>query len=244
MKKVCQVIKNDFMIYRKYGILQTIIVLSLLLALSMVFLPSLNPLIVIYITVFVLPVIVFSISTFVEKQHEVFFTEDSSNIKILVTVLAKMLSSILLLLFPLLLYLLVMKFYLHMNFNIFLFALVYILSAFMHILIGMVLAIISKNNKNLTISYIAYIIVFSVIPIFYSEGLIPPVFQYLLLVSPAYSSGVLFDQLILGYSRSSDLLTVFAVLIQIIYIFVLSHLVVKPYFKSYLKHIDSKGDSD
>jgi hypothetical protein len=71
-------------------------------------------------------------------------------------------------------------------------------------------------------------------PIFYQEGLIPEFFQYVLIVSPAYLSGVLFQEVVYGYVFSPNWLLVLAVVLQLAYIGLLSYFVVMPYFKSYL----------
>ncbi len=243
MNKFLRIIKNDFKHYIAYGILQAVIILGLLLSLSMFFLPRLDPLLVIYITVFILPVIIFSIPMYIETEEKTIFKEIGNEFNPLVVILAKIVSALITLLIPLVMYVLVMKLFLHMNYSIVLFSMVYILSAFMHIVIGVVLAIIAKTHKGLVLSYVVYIVVFSVIPIFYTEGLIPQVSQYALVISPAYLSGILFDQIIIGYSRTSLLLTILAVVLQFVYIFVLSHFVIKTYFRSYLEHLRLEGDT-
>ena len=111
----------------------------------------------------------------------------------------------------------------------------------MHITIGIVLAITSKSTSIMSISYIAYIVIFSVMPIFYSQGLVPDALRYVLIVSPAYLSGVLFPEVILGYAFSPGWLIATAVILQVVYILVLTYFVARPYFKSYLIYRLSKG---
>ena len=80
-------------------------------------------------------------------------------------------------------------------------------------------------------------------PIFYSEGLIPEFFQYILIVSPAYLSGLLFEQTIIGYIHSPNWLIILAVLLQLAYIGIFTMFVIRPYFKSYiLFRVSEKGE--
>lgn len=234
MKNFLSILRNDFRNFRKYNILQIVLMLSVLFAAIMAFFTQINPLLLIYVTVFILPVITFAISMYIEaEEHSVLPLAvcDCNSVEIIAS---KIVSSLVLLLIPYVLYTLVMVFVLHMTYNILLFLLIYILSAVMHIVIGLVLAIISKSSSVMSISYVGYIVIFSLMPIFYSQGLIPQAFQYVLIVSPAYLSGVLFEQVIYGYIFSPDWLIIMAVLLQIIYILLLLIFIARPYFKTYL----------
>ncbi len=244
MQKFIDIIKNDFRNYLQYHIIHTIVILSLLFSLTMAFLPTVDPLLMVYITVFVLPVIVLAISVFIENEEKTLFPLAICDCSSLEIILAKLISALLLLLLPLVLFVVIMYTVLNMNFNIFFFIMIYLLSSIMHIVIGTVLAIISKSSSIMSISYVAYIVIFSVMPIFYAEGLIPEVFQYVLIISPAYLSGVLFQEVIYGYAFSPDWLIILAVVLQIGYIASLTLFVVRPYFKTYLFYrINHKEDS-
>lgn len=241
MKQVLQIIKNDFRSFIKYNILQTIIILSVLFAGTMVFLPSVNPLILVFITVFIIPVILLSVSIFIEKQENTLFPLSISECSSLQIIVSKVISALLLLLIPFVLEILIMYFVLHMSFNFFLFLLIYMLSAVIHAAIGITLAIMSRSSSIMSFAYIGYIVIFSVMPIFYIQGLIPTVFEYVLVVSPAYLSGILFQQVIFGYTFSPDWLIITAVLLQLVYIGVMTFFVIIPYFKSYLfTHLENR----
>ena len=81
-------------------------------------------------------------------------------------------------------------------------------------------------------------------PIFYQQGLIPEFFQYILIISPAYLSGLLFEQVIVGYIHTPNWLIVVAVLLQFAYVFIFTFFVIRPYFKSYLLfRINQKGEN-
>lgn len=244
LKRFNQIIKNDFKNYIKYGIFQTILVIALLFSLSMVFLPQVNPLILIYITIFIIPVIIFSISIYIENEEKTLFPLTFSSENAMEIILAKITSALILLIIPMIAYILVMQISLHMNYNVFLFILIYLLAAIMHIVIGIVLAVISKSNRIMSISYIGYIVLFSLTPIFYAEGLVPDFFEYILVISPAYLSGVLFEQVIVGYIHAEDWLLLLAIVLQFVYIFLLTYFVLKPYFKSYLYfRINQEGEN-
>jgi hypothetical protein len=234
MNQILQIIKNDFKNFKKYYILQIVLTLSFLFAAISAFFPQIDPSLFVYITVFIIPVITFSISIFIEHEEKTLLPLALCDCPSIALILGKVLSSLILLLFPFLLYTLVMVFVLNMTYNILLFLLVYILSAIMHIIVGITLAIISKSTQIMSMSYIGYIVIFSIMPIFYQEGLIPEFFQYVLIVSPAYLSGVLFQEVVYGYVFSPNWLLVLAVVLQLAYIGLLSYFVVMPYFKSYL----------
>ena len=242
MNKIIPIIKNDFKNFKQYNILQTVVILSLLFAGTMIFIPTFDPLILIYITVFVLPVILLAISIYIENEEKTLFPLSMCECTSLEIILAKLLSATLLMIIPFILEILMMIFILNMNFSVILFVLVYLLSLVMHIVVGTVLAIISKSNSMMSLAYIAYIVIFSVMPIFYAEGLIPEAFQYVLVVSPAYLSGILFQEIIYGYTFSPDWLIILAVILQIVYITCLTLWIIKPYFKTYLFLRTSKGE--
>ncbi|MCK4551829.1 MAG: hypothetical protein KAU02_02845 [Tenericutes bacterium] len=242
MKNFLQILRNDFRNYLKYKILQIILVISFLFSAIMAFFPQIDSLILVYITVFVVPVVIFSTTIFIESEEKTLFPLALGKCSAFTIIVSKILSSLILLLIPLIFYLIVMISILNMNFSILLFVLVYILSAIMHITIGIVLAVNSKSTSIMSVSYIAYIVIFSVMPIFYSQGLVPDAFQYVLIVSPAYLSGVLFPEIILGYAFSPEWLIVIAVVLQIVYILLLTYFVARPYFKSYLIYRLSKGE--
>lgn len=234
MKKFIDIVKSDFRYYYRYGILQTVVVLSLLFAGIMAFFPSFDVLIFIYVSVFVLPVIIFSVSFFLESEERSLVPLAICDCPVMIPILAKMVSALLMLLIPLVLDILVMTLVLSTHFNILLFSLVYLLAAVMHVAVGTVLAIISKSTSIMSVSYIAYIVVFSLIPIFYSRNLIPETMQYVMVISPAYLSGVLFQEIYYGYAYAPPWLLILSVGLQFVYIFVLTYFVIRPYFNTYL----------
>lgn len=242
MKNITEIIKNDFKNFMRYSIFHIVLILSILFAAIMAFFPQIDSLILIYITAFILPVILFSISIYIESEEKTLLPLAICSCSTIEIIISKIISSLVLLLMPLVLYILVMAFVLNMTYSIILFALIYILSIVMHVTIGIVLAIISKSTSVMSVSYLAYIVIFSVMPIFYSEGLIPEFFQYILIVSPAYLSGVLFQDVIYGYIFSPNWLIVVAVILQIVYIVTLVYFVIRTFFKSYLLYRITEGE--
>jgi len=234
MKRFTEIVRNDFRNYLKFNILQIVVIFSLLFAAAMAFFPSFDAMIFIYVTVFIFPVILFAISIYIESEERRLIPWTDSEYPTLLVILAKICSSLILLIIPFVLDIMVMRFVLNIHFNVLLFFLVYVLAAIMHVVIGTVLAIVSKSSSIMSASYIAYIILFSLIPIFYTRDLIPDAFQYVMVISPAYLSGILFQQIYFGYIYSPDWLIVLAVVLQVVYIGVLTMLVIRPYFKSYL----------
>ncbi len=234
MSKFIEIIKSDFKYYLKFGILQTVVILSLLFAGIMAFFPNFDALIIIYITVFILPVIIFSISFFLESEEKSLVPLATCECPSMVPILAKLTSALLLLMIPFVLDIFVMALVLNTHFNILLFFLVYLLAAVMHVVVGTVLAIISKSTSIMSVSYIAYIVIFSLIPIFYARNLIPTALQYVMVISPAYLSGILFQEIYYGYAYSPIWLIVLAIALQLVYVSAMTYFVIRPYFKSYL----------
>jgi hypothetical protein len=103
-----------------------------------------------------------------------------------------------------------------------------------HIIIGLSLSIIAKTSRILSLSYLGYIVVFSLLPILYSNGIIPQAFQYYLIISPAYLSGVLVDYIISDALNPEVWLIILSIVLQIVYAVVLIRFVVMPFFKQYL----------
>jgi len=243
LKRFGGIIKNDFKNFRQYNILQTVVIISILFALSMVFIPSIEPLLFVYVTVFILPVILLSVSIYIENEEKTLFPLAMADCNCQEIILAKMTSAIIMMFIPFILYIIIMYAVLGMTFNFIMFFLVYFLASLIHIVVGIVLAIISKSSQIMGASYIAYIVIFSVMPIFYSESLIPTFFQYVLIVSPAYLSGLLFQEVMFVFSNVSTILVVLAIVLQIAYIGLLTYFVIRPYFKSYLFYrVNGKGD--
>ncbi len=242
MTNFLTILKNDFNNYIKYNILHIVIAISVIFAGAMAFVTNIDAMIFIYITVFILPTIIFSISIYIEKEEQTLLPLAIAKCSSLEIILSKVTSAMLLLLIPFVLYSLVMVFVLNMTINILLFFLVYVLGSIMHIIIGLVLALISKSTQIMSISYIGYIVLFALIPFFYANNLIPKVFQYILVISPAYLSGILFQEIYYGYAFSSTFMIIIAVILQVLYIGLLTYFVVRPYFKSYLLYAVEKNN--
>ncbi|MBU1144691.1 MAG: ABC transporter permease [Firmicutes bacterium] len=227
-------IVSDLKRLLEYRIIHFVIILTALFGASMAFFPDINPSNFIYITIFILPVIIFSISMFIEREENTLIPILKSKCNTLTIVVAKILSSMIIQLIPIVTFILVLAFINKLPINYLYLFLVYILGVLVHILIGLSLSIISKSNQVLSLSYVAYILVFSMLPIFFSNGFIPLKFQYYLIISPAFLSGVLIDNIMAGMAYSSTWLIVLSVVLQFVYGFVLVYFVIRPYFKTFL----------
>ena len=69
MKFITKIIKNDFINFAKYRILYMTIIVSGLFALAMGFFPNIDPLLFVYVSIFILPVITHSIVLFIEREE-------------------------------------------------------------------------------------------------------------------------------------------------------------------------------
>lgn len=238
-------IKSDFKNYFKYNILQIVIMVSILFAGAMAFVPGIDALIFVYATVFILPVVIYAINIYIEMEEKTLLPMAACKCPSIILILSKVTSAMLLLLIPYVLYALVMTLVLNIHINILLFLLIYVLAGVMHIAIGIVLAMISKSTSIMSISYVAYIVIFSLIPFFHASGLIPKAFQYVMVISPAYLSEILFQEIYFGYAFSPTWLIVLSVILQIVYIVGLTYFIIRPYFKSYLILATSReGETD
>jgi len=207
MKNVTRIFKNDFVNYFKYRIIHMIFILSIVLGIAMGIFTNIDPLVFVYITIFIFPVITFAVSFYIEREDDTILPNESCEFCPFQLVIGKIMSAISIQLLPLLIYTIIMKLVLNMNFSLILFILVFILSSIIHVLIGLSLAIIAKSNLVMSLSYIVYILVFSVLPFLSLAQAIPSNMEYFLIISPAFLSGVLFENIVFGY-LFSDLLLV------------------------------------
>jgi len=236
MKQLWSMIKNDFKNYRKYHFLSIILLISVLFGFLMAYGRLFPPIIYIYISVFILPVISYSVTLVIAAQQGDLYVSDS-DISPHYFAFGKMLSALIVQLIPLLIYIIVFLLALNYSFNLLAFILIYILSSMMHIMIGLSLSMIAKSSFSLSMSYLVYIIVFSIIPIFYSLGFLESkLINYILIISPAYLSGVIFESIIHQFHAVETWFVYVAVILQLVYIGLLYMFVVKPFIDSYLRH--------
>ncbi|HKL47574.1 MAG TPA: hypothetical protein VJ878_02805 [Candidatus Izemoplasmatales bacterium] len=231
MKRYLELIKKDIICLSRYHFLSMVAGLSFFFALLIGLTDFFPPMIYIYFSVFVLPVISFSVNLIIQDQQD----ENKSEVSIRESTISKIISATLIQLIPIIIYLIVLIFVLNYEFNIILFTLVYLLGALMHIVIGLTLSIIAKTPFALSLSYGVYLIVFSIIPIFYSVGMIPNDFHYLLIISPAYLSGVLFEEIIHPSNNFTLWFPLISVTLQFIYMFIMYRFVISPFIKDYMK---------
>jgi hypothetical protein len=222
-----------------YRIILFVAVLTFLFAMAMMFLPIFDSTNFLYISIFILPVIIFSISMFIEREEKTFLPLIASSSSTFKIVMTKIVSAVLVELLPFTGFVLVTlikgsQFQNGINVNFFTLFLVYVMGVIVHIIIGLSLSIIAKTSAILSISYIGYIVVFSLLPILYSNGIVPPSFQYYLIISPAFLSGVLIDYIVLDTLNPEVWLIVLSIVLQIVYATVLVRFVILPFFKQYV----------
>jgi ABC-type Na+ efflux pump permease subunit len=222
-----------------YRIIHFVVVLTFLFSMTIWFLPQFGSANFLYISIFVLPVIIFSISMFIEREEKTFVPLITSQTDTLKIVAAKILAAVTIEIFPFIGYTIVTlirssEFSNSIHINYFFLFLVYLMGVIVHIIIGLSLSIIAKTSRILSLSYLGYIVVFSLLPILYSNGIIPQAFQYYLIISPAYLSGVLVDYIISDALNPEVWLIILSIVLQIVYAVVLIRFVVMPFFKQYL----------
>jgi len=231
MREFYRLVKRDLISLAKYHYITIVAGLAFFFALLIGLTNLFPPMIYIYFSVFVIPVITFSVNLIVDEQEK----NREKSLSPLIYTLSKISSAVIIQLIPIIIYLMVLLFVLNYEFSVILFILVYLMASAMHILIGLSLSIIARTPFAISLSYGVYLIVFSIIPIFYSVGMIPDNFLYLMIISPAYLSGVLFEEIIHPSSQFGFLFPFITVLLHIIYIVVLYRFVIKPFIKDYIK---------
>jgi len=233
MKNFFHLVWSDLKRLWSYRIILFIMVLTFLFSLAIMLFPMIDPSNFIYISIFILPVIVFSISLFIDREEGTLMPFVFSPMKSGYLVYSKVISALAVQTIPIVFFMVAMGIA-GLRFNFLLLFLAYILGALLHILIGLSLSIISKTSAVLSVSYVAYIIVFSLTAILYSNGIIPLRFQYYLTISPAFLSGVLIDNIVAGSAYSETWLIVLAVGLQLAYAALLTIFIIVPYFKQYI----------
>lgn len=214
-----------------YQVLQITLVLSIVFASMMALLREIDVVHFISLSVFVVPVIMFSIATFLRKEDR---AEEQSRLACarpwqllgVHTVSALIVETI-----PFLLYSIVLLFVRGVPFSYPLYFLTYYSGATLHVLIASYLAMTSKTMRQLAYGYIVYVLVFSMTPILYANGIIPFAFQYWMLVSPAYVSGLLVDNVLTGVQFSSTWLIVLAACLQFVEIVLLFSVALIPLYR-------------
>jgi len=236
MMNFIKIIKNDFINFTKYRIIHMTIIVSLVFALAMGFFPAIEPLLFVYISIFVLPVITHSITLFIENEESTILPYSIQKYKLCEIIPAKITSSLLMQLIPLVFYLFVMIFVLNVNTIslLLLFILTYIVGLILHIIIGFSITILSKSHKSMVLMYVGYIVLFSFIPFLNLMYLIPDSISYLFIFSPGYLLSVLFSNITFGYLFSDLFLVILASVLIIIYSALLLFLLIKPYYKKLL----------
>ncbi|MFA7075380.1 MAG: hypothetical protein WC152_01740, partial [Candidatus Izemoplasmatales bacterium] len=164
MKNIITIINHDFKNFLTYRIIHMIVIISAVFALAMGIFHTINPLIFVYISIFIITVITNSVTLFIEKEEQSILPIPIDTLKITQVIPAKLLSSLILQLIPMLFYLIIMKFILNSNFSTLLFIITYILGLIIHIMVGFSITLICNNHVKMALMYVGYIILFSLIP--------------------------------------------------------------------------------
>lgn len=242
MKKFCGLVWLDLKRLYQYRIVFFVLALTFLFGMSVIFFPGFAPNFL-YISIFILPVIIFSISLFIEREENTVADLIAPNTPTLLVVATKVVAATLLELIPFLGFVVASlirtsPFSNGVEIDYILLFLSYVLGVVVHIVIGLSLSIIAKKSSILSLSYIAYVVVFSISPILYSNGIIPEGFQYWLIISPAFLSGVLIDTILLDSLDPEVWLLILSVGLQIVYAGILVAFVIRPFFKQFLVFTD------
>lgn len=239
MKHWFTLVKQDILRLYHTRIIHLILILSFLFGMMLSIFPTIDPSNIFYLSMFILPVIVFAVSMYVEKEEQSVYPIACSRKDAVKLVLSKVFSSILVMMLPILFFILVLSLRHGNQIQFGLLILGYIVGASLHVLIGLFIAMANRTSKTLAASYITYVLVFSVTPILYANGIIPYSMQYIMIISPAYLSGVLIENILAGVWFSPSWLLILSAVLQVVYIAVLYRVAVIPHFcKYYLSTLD------
>ncbi|NLZ61986.1 MAG: hypothetical protein GX904_04225 [Acholeplasmataceae bacterium] len=234
MKNYWLLLKADLKRLYQMRVFMLVVIVSFVLGVATGLFPFLNPANALYVSVFILPVLIFSFSLQFEINNQEGLPKTDRPISAAVFLLSKITSAVLIQLIPLLFIIIALVFIRGHKANYPALVGVYLLGILNHIVIGLSLSIISKSYRILPLSYLVYLLVFCVPPIFFSNGLLPLKLQYFLVFSPAYLSGVLIDNLLAANIYSPLWLLLLSVFLQIAYTVLLSLFVINPFFKAYI----------
>ncbi|MFA7560914.1 MAG: hypothetical protein WCY80_02280 [Candidatus Izemoplasmatales bacterium] len=220
MKKLLNLIWKDFLFFIEYRLFYMILLLSLLFGFIIGFFPIVNPLFFIFLSLYIIPVITYSIKHYIDKEEYAL----SETKKTTENIIVKTVSSFMLNIIPLIIYIIVLVFVLHVRINYFLFILVYFLGSIIHILIGFIIAERAKTIISLSLTYTVYILFFSLIPFLFLYNFMPEIFNYILIFSPAYLNSVLLFNIQIGYIFSDVTLIVISLVLQFLLIVALFYM--------------------
>lgn len=238
MKRFGSHVWHDLKRLFDYQVLQITLVLSLVFALMMALLPQIDALHFVALSVFIVPVIMLSIAGFLRKEEGFDNEPIRTNKRATHWLGVHVCSSLVIEAIPFVFYAIVLLFFRTTPFSFGLYFLTYFSGALLHALIALYLAMTAKNPRQLAYGYIVYVLVFSITPILYTNGIIPFAFQYWMLISPAYVSGLLIDNVLTGVQFSSDWLIVLASFLQIVLIASLSVFALIPLYRRHAVHIE------
>jgi hypothetical protein len=232
---------NDLKRLFDYQVVQITLVLSLVFALMMALMPQIDVIHFVALSVFIVPVIMLSIAAFLRKEEGFDDEPVATNKRAAYWLGVHACSAIAIETIPFVLYSFVLLLFRTTVFSYGLYIVTYFSGALLHVLIALYLAMSAKNPRQLAYGYIVYVLVFSITPILYSNGIIPYAFQYWMLISPAYVSGLLIDNVLTGVQFSSDWLILLASLLQAALIVSLSIFALIPLYRRHAVQAESSN---
>jgi len=230
-------LKNDLQRLYEHRVVLFVSILTFVFSMAIAVFQDLDHTNFIYFNIFILPVIVFSVSMYIGREENSLLPIMMGSVKPIVIALSKILAAVIIEMIPIIAFTIIMRF-IGIETSYLLLFLAYLLGVTLHIIIALSLTIISRTSSILSISYLAYILVFSATAILYSNGLIPLSFQPIMIVSPAFLSAVLIDNILAISVFSETWLIIAAVVLQMIYAFLLVWFVIRPFYKVYLLTIE------
>lgn len=221
---------------KKYNILQISVFLTLIYAVIIYFTSAQEAEMLVSLLVFVdvtmMSIILLGASLFFEKQEGSLKSVMVSPVKLVHVIIAKTASTVLLSMITASILSAVAIFVHGATINVPLLILYAILGSSVHICIGFLLTIKSKDFNSLLINYVIYVLIFTMPAIFYAVGIIPENLYYIILISPSYIAQMLINTSIGQLPKITEL--VFGIAYSIALIVLIYKFYILKKFKEYV----------
>ncbi|PKK95940.1 MAG: hypothetical protein CVV59_01125 [Tenericutes bacterium HGW-Tenericutes-4] len=236
LSNVLKLFVADVKRLKKYNILQISLGLTLLYGVLIYFTSAEEAQTLVSLLVFVdvsmMSIIMLGAGLFFEKQEGSLKSVMVSPVKLSEIVIAKTMSAVLLSFITATILSAVAIIFHSANINVLLLLLYATLGATVHIVIGFLLTIFSKDFNSLLVNYMIFVFIFTLPALFYSLGVIPSNLYFLILLSPSYVTQVLINTSINITPPLWEHL--FAILYSVTIIAVLYKTVIYKKFKNYV----------
>lgn len=236
LNNILKLFVADIKRLKKYNILQISVFLAIVYSAVIYFTSAEEAKALVTLLVFVdvsmMSIIMLGAGLFFEKQEGSLKSVLVAPVKLVEIVIAKMMSAVLLSFITATILSMVAIVVHSANINVGLLLLYATLGATVHVSIGFLLTIFSKDFNSLLINYMIFVFAFTLPALLYSLGVIPNNLYFLILLSPSYVTQLLINT---SVGLNPPLWEhIFAIFYSAVIIFVLYQTVIRTKFKNYV----------